>query len=72
MLILSSRSTRVGTIAMVSFGLLILFVLYFCLRETASMVQLRLDYWNTYWAYAEWAIILGTFSFLPAIPWTRV
>jgi hypothetical protein len=44
---------------MVSFGLLILFILYFAIREIASMVQQRLAYWSTYWAYAEWGIILG-------------
>jgi hypothetical protein len=48
-----------GTIATLSFGLLILFILYFAIREIASMVQLRMAYWSTYWAYAEWGIILG-------------
>jgi hypothetical protein len=44
---------------MISLGLLVLFILYFCVREASSILHLRLAYWNTYWAYAEWAIILG-------------
>ena len=50
-----------GTISLVSLGLLVLFILYFFLREATSLAHLKMAYWDTYWAYAEWAIILGTF-----------
>jgi len=42
--------------------LFVVFIIYFIVREMGHIVQKKWEYWNSYWTYVEWFIILTALS----------